>query len=161
LIGVGHPEIAQKLASASSRLGSARAVLVHAEEGLDELGISGPSMVTEYDASAGDIRSYRISPADVGLVTAEPGALTGGDVAENTRITLAILRGESGPRRDVTLMNAGAGIYAAEGASSIEEGVKVARKAIDSGQAMERLERFVALSRELGVEEEAAGSVSA
>jgi anthranilate phosphoribosyltransferase len=155
LIGVGHPEIAQKLASASSRLGSARAVLVHAEEGLDELGLSGPSMVTEYDARAGDVRSYRLSPSDVGLAEAAPGALAGGDVAENTRITLAILSGESGPRRDVTLMNAGAGIYAAEAAASIAEGVEVARMAIDSGQAMERLERLVALSRQLGAEEAA------
>jgi anthranilate phosphoribosyltransferase len=158
---VGHPEIAQKLASASSRLGSARAVLVHAEEGLDELGLSGPSMVTEYDAKAGDVRSYRISPSDVGLGTAAPGALAGGDVAENTRITLAILYGETGLRRDVTLMNAGAGIYAAEAASSIAEGVELARKSIDSGRAMERLERLLTLSRELGAEEEARRSLQA
>jgi anthranilate phosphoribosyltransferase len=133
-------------------------VLVHAEEGLDELGLSGPSMVTEYDAKVGDVRSYRISPADVGLGVAAPGALAGGDVLENTRITLAILSGEPGPRRDVTLMNAGAGIYAAEAAASIAEGVAVARMAIDSGQAMERLERLVALSQELGAEEEAVRS---
>ena len=88
-------------------------MLVHAEEGLDELGLSGPSMVTEFDAKAGDVRSYRISPGDVGLAAA-PGALAGGDVVENTRITLAVLSGESGPRRDVTLINAGAGIYAAK-----------------------------------------------
>jgi anthranilate phosphoribosyltransferase len=161
LIGVGHPEIAQKLASALSRLGSARAVLVHAEEGLDELGLSGPSMVTEYDVKAGDVRSYRISPADVGLGVAAPGALAGGDVVENTRITLAILSGESGPRRDVTLMNAGAGIYAAEAASSIAEGVAVARAAIDSGRAMERLERLVAMSRKLHADEEAGRSSQA
>src|SRR5215216_4443898 len=72
LIGVGHPEIALKLASASSQLGSKRAVLVHAEEGLDELGLSGPSMVTEYDAKAGDVRSYRVSPTDVGLGVSAP-----------------------------------------------------------------------------------------
>jgi len=158
LIGVGHPEIAQKLASASSRLGSVRAVLVHAEEGLDELGLSGPSTVTEYDARAGDVHSYQISPADVGLGVSVPGALAGGDVAENTRITLSILSGDSGPRRDVTLMNAGAGIYAAEAAASIAEGVAVAKTAIDSGQAMERLEQLVALSQELGAEEDAARS---
>jgi anthranilate phosphoribosyltransferase len=132
-------------------------VLVHAEEGLDELGLSGSSMVTEYDSKAGDVRSYRVSPTDVGLATAAPGALAGGDVAENTRITMAILVGESGPRRDVTLLNAGAGIYAAEAASTIAEGLEVARKSIDSGQAMERLERLVALSRELSAEEAAGG----
>jgi len=102
------------------------------------------------------VRSYRISPSDVGLAEAARGTLSGGDVVENTRITLAVLSGESGPRRDVTLMNAGAGIYAAEAASSIAEGVDVARVAVDSGQAMERLERLVVLSRQLGAEEEAA-----
>src|SRR5215207_4785490 len=161
LIGVGHPEIAQKLASASARLGSARAVLVHAEEGLDELGLSGPSTVTEYDAKAGDVRSYRISPTDVGLGASAPGALAGGDVAENTRITLAILSGELGPHRDVTLMNAGAGIYAAEAAATIAEGVAVAKSVIDSGRAMERLERLVAMTRELVTGAEVGGSVQA
>jgi anthranilate phosphoribosyltransferase len=161
LIGVGHPGIAHKLASALSRLGTARAVLVHAEEGLDELGLSGPSTVTEFDANVGDVRSYSISPADVGLGTAAPGALAGGDVDENTRITLAILSGEPGPQRDVTLMNAGAGIYAAEAAATIAEGVAVAKSVIDSGRAMERLERLVTLTRELVAEAESAGSVHA
>ena len=161
LIGVGHPGIAQKLASALSRLGSARAVLVHAEEGLDELGLSGPSTVTEFDAADGDVRSYRISPSDVGLTRAAKGALTGGDRDENTRITLAVLSGEPGPRRDVTLMNAGAGIYAAEAAASIAEGVALAKLAIDSGRAMERLERLVALSRELAAEAEVASRLQA
>ena len=126
LIGVGHPGIAHKLAAALSRLGSTRAVLVHAEEGLDELGLSGPSMVTEYDAKAGDVRSYSVSPADLDLETAAPGALAGGNVDENTRITLAILSGEPGPRRDVAVMNAGAGIYAAEAAASMADGVALA-----------------------------------
>jgi anthranilate phosphoribosyltransferase len=161
LIGVGHPGIAHKLASALSRLGTVRAVLVHAEEGLDELGLSGPSTVTEFDANVGDVRSYSISPADVGLGTAAPGALAGGDVDENTRITLAILSGEPGPQRDVTLMNAGAGIYAAEAAATIAEGVAVAKSVIDSGGAMERLERLVALTRDLVAEAESAASVHA
>jgi len=161
LIGVGHPGIAHKLAAALSRLGSTRAVLVHAEEGLDELGLSGPSMVTEYDAKAGDVRSYSVSPADFDLETAAPGALAGGNVDENTRITLSILSGEPGPRRDVTVMNAGAGIYAAEAAESMAEGVALAKAAIDSGRAMERLERLVALTRELGAEAGAAESPQA
>ncbi len=149
LIGVGHGGIAEKLASALSRLGSERVVLVHAEEGLDELGLGGPSSVTEYDATKGDVRSYTISPADVGLAGAASGSLAGGDVKENTRITLGILSGESGPRRDVTLLNAGAGIYAAGAASSIAEGVAMAEAAIDTGRAMERSERLAALTQEL------------
>ena len=161
LIGVGHAGIAGKLASALSRLGSERVVLVHAEEGLDELGLGGASYVTEFDAARGDVRSYTVSPGDVGLEYAAPGSLAGGDVKENTRITLGILAGESGPRRDVTLLNAGAGIYAAGAAESIADGVVKAAAAIDSGRAMERAERLVALTQELFTEAGATEKVQA
>jgi anthranilate phosphoribosyltransferase len=161
LIGVGHAGIAGKLASALSHLGSERVVLVHAEEGLDELGLSGPSYVTEYDAARGDVRSYTVSPEDVGLEKSLPGSLAGGDVQENTRITLGILSGETGPRRDVTLLNAGAGIYASGAATSISEGVTNAAAAIDSGRAMERAERLVALSQQLFADVNAAREVQA
>jgi anthranilate phosphoribosyltransferase len=82
-------------------------------------------------------------------------------VTENAAITLGVLSGEPGPRRDVTLINAGAGIYAAEAATSIAEGVALAKEAIDSGRAMERLDRLVALTSELHAEMEAARSVEA
>src|SRR5919106_3711261 len=75
LIGVGHPGIAGKLANALALLGSDHAVLVHAEEGLDELGLSGPSQVTEFDARVGEVRTYAIKPSDVGLAPAAPGTL--------------------------------------------------------------------------------------
>lgn len=149
LIGVGHPGIAGKLANALARLGSDHAVLVHAEEGLDELGLSGPSHVTDYDARVGEVRTYSISPADVGLAEAPQGALAGGDAQENMRITLAVLSGEDGAPRDATLLNAGAGIYAANAAESIAEGVAMAREAIDSGRARQRLEQLVALTNRL------------
>jgi anthranilate phosphoribosyltransferase len=147
LIGVGHPGIAEKLANALARLESQHAVLVHAEEGLDELGLAGPSHVTEYDARSGEVRTYRISPADVGLDTAPRGALAGGDVADNVRITLGVLHGERGPRRDAALLNAGAGIFAANAADSIGEGVALAADAIDSGRAMACLDGLIALTQ--------------
>ena len=149
LIGVGHAGIAGKLAGALARLGSSHAVLVHAEEGLDELGLSGPSQVTEFDAREGEVRSYAISPADVGLREAHAGALAGGDAATNARITLSVLSGESGAPRDATLLNAGAGIYAANAAESIAEGVSMAAAAIESGRAMGCLDQLVTLTRNL------------
>jgi anthranilate phosphoribosyltransferase len=149
LIGVGHRGISEKLAGALAQLGSQRVVLVHAEEGLDELGLSGPSHVTEYDAGGGSIINYTLSPEDVGLSHAPRGCLTGGDLAENMAITRQILSGATGPRRDATLLNAGAGIYAAGAAESIREGVEMAKDAIDTGRAMERLERLAQRSREL------------
>lgn len=161
LIGVGHAGIAGKLAGALARLGSAHAVLVHAEEGLDELGLSGPSQVTEYDARTAEVRGYAISPSDVGLAEAPVGALAGGDVAENSRITLGILSGEMGPPRDATLLNAGAGIYAADAAPSIADGVAMAAAAIDSGRAMDCLDGLVALSNALAKEEQSAMAAQA
>jgi anthranilate phosphoribosyltransferase len=161
LIGVGHPGIAGKLANALALLGSDHAVLVHAEEGLDELGLSGPSQVTEFDARVGEVRTYAIKPSDVGLAEAPRGALTGGDVEENVRITLGILNGEPGPRQDAALLNAGAGIFAANGAGSINEGVMLARDSIDTGRAMQSLERLVAVSTRLLAESRTAEVVQA
>jgi anthranilate phosphoribosyltransferase len=149
LIGVGHPGIATKLASALALLGSDHAVLVHAEEGLDELGLAGRSRVTEFDARTGEVLTYSITPEEVGLASAPQGALAGGDVAHNVRITTAILAGDNGPARDAVLLNAGAGIYAANAAATILDGVAIARDAIDSGKAMQRLEQLVALTTDL------------
>src|SRR4051794_34232649 len=146
LIGVGHHGIAGKLAQALARLGSQHTVLVHAAEGLDEFGLSGPSLVTEYDARSGDVVTYEVVPDALGLQEAPVGALAGGSVEDNVRITLGILAGEPGPCRDAVVLNAGAGIYAADGAASIGEGVALAIEALDSGRAMERLEELVALS---------------
>jgi anthranilate phosphoribosyltransferase len=149
LIGVGHAGIAVKLAGALARLGSAHAVLVHAEEGLDELGLSGPSQVTEFDERDGEVRTYMVSPEDVGLRPSPVGALAGGDAATNARITLGVLAGDAGPPRDATLLNAGAGIYAANAAASIADGIEMAAAAIDSGRAQATLERLIALTGEL------------
>jgi anthranilate phosphoribosyltransferase len=143
LIGVGHPDIAPKLANVLGRLGSSHAVLVHAEEGLDELGLSGPSVVTEWDERVGEIRITSVSPEDVGLQRAKVSELAGGDVTMNVGITLAILNGERGPKRDAALLNAGAGLYAANAAASIADGVRLAAEAIDSGKALAALNRLV------------------
>jgi anthranilate phosphoribosyltransferase len=152
LVGVGHPEIAKKLADVLGRLGSEHAVLVHAEVGLDELGISGPSMVTEYDARKGDITTYAVSPADFGLQVGSVADLQGGGVAENVEITRAVLNGENGPRRSITLLNAGAGIYAANAAESFAEGIAIAAKSIDSGRALATLNALATLTHEISAE---------
>lgn len=149
LVGVGHPDIAQKLAAVLGMLGSEHAVLVHAEEGLDEIGIAGPSRVTEYDARSGDIRTYVVVPEEFGLVRGTVEQLRGGGVGENVAISRAILNGANGPRRSITLLNAGAGIYAANAADSYAEGIAMAAEAIDSGRALAKLEALAGLSQEL------------
>jgi anthranilate phosphoribosyltransferase len=152
LIGVGHPGIAGTLANALALLGSEHAVLVHAEEGLDELGLAGPSQVTEYDARSGAVTTYAIAPEEVGLRSAPKGALAGGDVATNARISLGVLEGAAGPPRDAVLLNAGAGIYAANAADSIADGVGLAAAAIESGAAKASLDRLIAASRAIAAE---------
>ena len=149
LIGVGHPDIAGKLALVLKKLGSKHAVLVHSEEGLDEVGVKGMTQITEFDDRTEAIKTYSVAPEDFGLERGAPDDLTGGDAAENVRITLAILNGEQGPRRTVTLMNAGAGIYAANAAGSFEDGVRMAADAIDSGKALAKLEELVRVTQEL------------
>ncbi len=149
LVGVGHPDIAPKLAHALQRLGSKHAILVHADEGLDELGIAGPSAVTELDSRSGDIRTFRVVPEDFGLPRGTLAELKGGTVSENVEITLRVLKGETGPRRAITLLNAGAGIYAANVADSFAEGIALAAAAIDSGKALAAVEQLAALSQEL------------
>lgn len=143
LIGVGHPDIASKLAAVLGLLGSSHAVLVHAEEGLDELGLSGPSVVTEWDERIGETRVTTVAPEEVGLQRATLAELEGGDATLNTKITLAILNGERGPKRDATLLNAGAGLFAANAAESIADGIRIAAEAIDSGKALATLNLLV------------------
>jgi anthranilate phosphoribosyltransferase len=152
LIGVGHPDIARKLAEVLALLGSKRAVLVHSGEGLDEIGVEGETAVTEWNRATGQIREYTISPDEFGLDRGSAADLAGGTASENEAITRSILSGETGPRRTVTLLNAGAGIYAAEAAGSIAEGVARAAEAIDSGAALARLEQLVAFTSRLAAE---------
>ncbi|HEV2527620.1 MAG TPA: anthranilate phosphoribosyltransferase [Thermomicrobiales bacterium] len=149
LIGVGQNGIAPKLAQALAALGCQHAVLVRADEGLDEIGIAGGTLVTDYDARSGETREYRVTPEDFGLERGAPDDLRGGDVADNVRITMAILEGESGPRRDVVLMNAGAAIYAADRVSSIGDGIELARAVLDDGSALARVERLAEVSQAL------------
>ena len=149
LIGVGIPQIAGQLAEVLRLLGSHHAVLVHGEEGLDEVGVSGKTHVTDFTASTGEIRTYEVDPEIFGLERATLADIAGGDAEENKRITLSILNGESGPRRTVTLLNAGAGIYAADAAPTFADGIELAADMIDSGRALAKLEELVTFTQEL------------
>lgn len=145
LIGVGDGSVSAKLAAAQDRLGSERVLFVHSSEGFDEFGLGGPSTVTEFDRQRG-VRTYEIDGVDLGLTRAPATAVMGGDVARNVGITRLVLGGEHGPFRDIVLLNAGAGIYAAGRADSIAEGIEIARQALDSGAAAAAVERLVAAS---------------
>lgn len=145
LIGVGDASIADLLAPAQDLLGSERVLFVHSAEGFDELGLSGPSRVTEYERNRG-VHTYEIDARDLGLTPAPAVAVLGGDSTRNAEITRSVLAGLRGPYRDVVVLNAGAGIYAAGQADSIAEGIALASESLDSGAAQEVLERMVILS---------------
>ena len=146
VIGVASAPLAEKLANALSKMNTRRALVVHGSDGLDELSISGPSLVFDVRGGAEPIRSV-IEPEQLGLALAPREVLAGGTVAENVAIARAILAGQdSGPRRDIVLLNAAAALVAAERAADLAEGIDQARKSLSSGRAIERLERLVETS---------------
>lgn len=149
IIGVPGEEIGDKIAYALCRLGIKKAMVVHGLNGIDELSISGPSLI--WEIKDGNILSTRrhIRPEDVGLSSADDDALKGGSPQENASILRSILAGEKSVRRDVVLLNAAAGIYTAGLASTLQESVALAASSIDSGNALQKLERLIQFSREL------------
>ncbi len=147
VLGVASAALAEKLANALSRLETIHALVVHGDGGVDELTLSGPNLIFEVRAGQ-PIRQFWVAPEDVGLARAPREALRGGDVATNVAIARAILSGEDrGPRRDVVLFNAAAAMVAGDLAPDIATGVAMARSSVDSGRALERLNRMIAVSR--------------
>ena len=148
LLGVFSPELTAPLAQVLSQLGTRRALVVHSSDGLDELSTTGPNQVSELEA--GRVRTYTQDPQELGLPRALLQDLVGGGVEENCRITLAVLGGEKGPRRDVVLLNAGAVLYAAGKAPDLRHSLGLAAWAIDSGAARKKLEELAAFTQVLG-----------
>jgi anthranilate phosphoribosyltransferase len=149
LIGVSDPAYLETMAGALARLGTVHALLVSGEDSVDELSISAPTLVVE--VLDGDLRSYAVTPEEVGLTRWPAGEVPGGDPAQNATIAREIFAGEQGVARDLAVLNAGAAIYAGGGASTLEAGVRAAQQAIDSGAAAATLERYVAATRRLAV----------
>ena len=131
VMGVYSARLVPLVAEAMTRLGVQHAFIVHGHGGLDELALSGPSEVAE--VRDGNIRQYIVSPEDFGLQRAPLSALKGGDAPANAAILTAVFAGETGPRRDVVLLNAAAVLTSAGLAQNIHEGVTVASATIDSG----------------------------
>jgi anthranilate phosphoribosyltransferase len=144
LIGVSDPAFQETVAGALALLGVERALVVSSEDGLDEISTSAATRMIE--VGAGELRSFTLTPADVGVELA-PRDYDGGTPEQNAVVTRAILEGESGPRAELALVNAGAAVYVAGGADSIAEGVEAARAALTEGAAARALEGYVQASR--------------
>lgn len=142
LMGVYGQSLVEPLAQVMANLGVNRGMVVYGQDSLDEISMCAPTSVCEI--RDGKFTSYEITPEQFGYERCEKGALTGGTPAENAEITKAILKGEEkGPKRQAVCLNAGAALYIAGKAASIEEGVKLAESLIDSGAALKKLEEFV------------------
>jgi anthranilate phosphoribosyltransferase len=148
VIGVSEPAYLETLAAALRALGGRRALVVSSLDGLDEISVSDGTRCVEL--KDGEIDSYTITPEELGLERVAADAVRFGDPAENARIARAVLGGERGAERELTLANAGAAIYIGGGADSLAGGVEAARASIDGGNASAALERFVERTKELG-----------
>jgi len=141
LVGVYAPELTEMFALALQRLGARRAFVVHGHEGLDEISVCSPTRVSELND--GLIRTYDVSPERLLGRTAVPSDMAGGTPAENAEITMKILSGEIGPRRDVVVVNAGAALVVSGMAADFGEGIQMAQACIDRGRAKEKLDALV------------------
>ena len=146
LMGVYDESLIEPLAHVLANLGVKRALVVYGTDGLDEISLSAPTKVCE--VKDGTFTSYEITPEQFGLTSCKKEDLVGGTPAENAQITRDILSGKTGPKRDAVLMNAGAAIYMAGKAETIQDGIDMARNMIDSGKAAAQLEKFVKLSNQ-------------
>src|SRR4051812_38536956 len=147
VIGVSDPAFLLTIAGALARLGARKALVVSSADGLDEMSTSGTTTVVEVDGT--EIRSSEVAPEDVGLPRSTYDAVVGGPPEHNAAVTRRIFAGEDGPARDLAVLNAGAAIYVAGRAETLEAGVRQAEQALDSGRAAEALDTLVALTQSL------------
>jgi anthranilate phosphoribosyltransferase len=147
VMGVFHPDLVGILARVLQRLGSRRVMIVHGLDGLDEIALSGRTMVAEL--KGGEIREYTVTPQDFGLKTSDMAAIRVANVDASKTMMLDALEDQDGPARDIVAVNAGASIYVAGRAGSLADGVQLALATIKSGAARRKVDEFVTCSREL------------
>ncbi len=145
VVGVFNAQLAPTMAHALLALGTRHAFVVAGRDGLDEISLSGPSLVCE--ARDGAVSEYEVHPHSFDLSLAALGSLEGGDAQLNAGITRRVLEGESGPCRDVVLINAAPALVAGGVARDLHEGVLRAAESIDSGAALEKLNDLIAFTR--------------
>ena len=141
VLGVYDKELVEPLAKVLNNLGVKSALSVYGVDGMDEISASDKTFVCEI--KDGETKSYEIDPGDFGFEKCLKEDLVGGDPKENAQITLDILKGQKGPKRNAVVLNSAAGLYVAGAVESINDGVKLAEDIIDSGKALKQLEKFI------------------
>lgn len=140
LLGVYDEYLVEPLARVLTSLGVKRGMVVYGQDKLDEISTCSPTTICELNQ--GEYKTYTIKPEDFGMTTCTKEDLAGGSPEENAAITLAVLKGEQGPKRNAVLLNAGAALYIGGKAKTYADGVQLAAKLIDSGKALQKLEDF-------------------
>lgn len=140
ILGVYNRDLVEPMARVLKNLGVKRALVVHGNDGLDEITTTEKTFISEYDGN--EVISYDISPDELWMGYAKPHDLEGGDLHTNVRIFEDILNGKEGPKRDIVLINAAYALYIAEKVKSISQGMDVAIETIDSGNALKKLEEL-------------------
>ena len=146
-LGVSDPAMAPRMAEVLAHTGSVHALVLHASDGLDEITLSGPTRVWELKDAA--VTEWEFDPRSLGLAAAPKEALKGGNPAHNAEVTLAMLAGAPGPIRDFVLVNAAAALVAADRAAGMAEGLEAAAQSVDSGRALQCVNRLRTLSNQL------------
>ncbi len=147
LMGVFHPDLVGIQVRALQRLGAEHALVVYGRDGLDEVSLGAATMVGEY--KDGGIREYEIHPEDFGLTMASGRAFKVETPEQSKAMLQAVLENESGPARDIVILNAGVSLYAANVVATIADGIASAREAVASGKALAKMQQFVALTKAL------------
>lgn len=147
VIGVFNPKLTEPYAQAMRALGVKRAIVMNGLDGMDEFTLADDTVYTEI--KDGRIINGRISPEQFGFERSMREELTGGDKCLNAKITIDILSGTTGPKRDIVLLNSAYGLYAGGRVDTIEEGIELARETIDSGRARKKLDELISLSNSL------------
>ena len=146
LMGVFHEDLVGIQVRALQRLGAEHALVVYGRDGLDEISLGAGTLVGEL--KDGVVREYEIHPEDFGIQMVGTRAFRVDNPEESKAMLLGILQGEKGPARDIVCLNAGAALYAANVAESIEDGLRRAREAIDTGAALAKLKALVAFTQQ-------------
>ena len=147
LMGVFHPDLVGIQVRVLQRLGSDHVMVVHGMNGMDEVSLSGETLVGEL--KNGEVREYVVHPGDFGLPVYDSRVLKVASKEESVQCIQRALADEDGPVRDIVLLNAGAALYCAQVATSVTDGVKRAREAVSSGKALAKLSQFVAATQKL------------
>ena len=144
VLGVPEKSMTEKMATVLKMLGCQRALVVHGQDGLDEITITGKTFVSEL--KKGSIKNYDVTPEEFGLPRAKPDSLKGGTTKDNAELLRSILSGKKGPQRDIVLMNAAAALLAGDKVTTLGQGITLAEQAIDNGKALQKVEALISFS---------------